>query len=364
MKYLSRLLCIAILLWAIFSFSSRPQPKPHQPLTPPPASTQEEKISLKSSAPAKPKKQGRVRELAQWIEEDRLCDGKGNFLRPHDSSEAAMLYQALERSRGNLRPDPCLTALLAKDKKQILLHAGKSEHESCQLLRALVLTGQMGLAEKSPPREIAEGEMLLRQLASAHPGNGVYPFFLLGSTKDQNQLRDFLRATEFRNPLARLAPRLWEIGLQNATAFLFSAEALANMKVPDYQAALAAAREGVTAPALKDDYQAWLKSHLADMEDIKRLQLGEPFVWPIEIAVLHTVASSGWRSHGEGAKPPLLEQKSWKGLFRVLTNMDAFAPFHVNEEQPCERFQEAATGLLPDFATQTEAMARRWAQYR
>lgn len=364
MKYFTRLLCVAIVIWAIFSFSSRPLPKLAEPRPVPP---QEEKIRLKSSAPSKPskkKEKNRVAELSHWIQEDRLCDGKGNFLRKNDLNESAEIYQALELARGNHKPDPCLSALLSPQKDQILRHAAKSDGEACELLRALVLTGQLGLGEKTSAKETETGRLLLRELASSHPENGVYPFFLLGSEKKPEHLLAFLRARRFRNPLLSLSPRLREIGLTNSTAFLFSTEALASMKVPDYQPALKAARELVVAPEYKGDYQGWLKNHLSDLEEVRRLKLGEPFVWTIEIAILRSIALAGWDAHGEGPKHPLLHPKPWKALFRQLTNMEAYEPFYVNADQACERVQEAATYLLPDFAALSESMARRWAEYR
>jgi hypothetical protein len=365
MKYLTRLLCVAILIWAIFSFSSRPEKlAPKSPPLPPSPPTQREQISGQSPAPAKRKPASRLQELTEWIEEDRLCDGKGNFLRKNDLSESARIYEALEQAHGKRKPDPCLSAQLSPKKKQILHYADQSENESCQFLKALVLTGQMGLEEKSSPKEIEEGKSLLRELASAHPENGVYPFFLLGTERKPEHLSSFLRASQFRNPLPALTPRLREIGLTNSTALLFSIEAMATMKVPDYQSALKAAREMVAAPEYKGDYQSWLKSHLADLEEIRRLQLGEPYVWAIDLAILRSLALTGWEAHGKGPKPSLLEKEPWRALFRQVTNMEAYEPFYVNADQACERVQEAATYLLPDLAAMSDAMARRWAQYR
>jgi hypothetical protein len=327
-------------------------------------------------APRKPRPVPKVRELARWISQDVYCaDANQGFLRDEGTARSdgkyILIYRALELANGERRTDPCVAALLARTRGSVVRLSSRGTGTACRLIRGLALSGQWMSSRESPEpgaAERAEGARILQEHAAEHRENGYFALAQLGALEEgdrrgrEEAYLDFLRATEFENPLLPALAELKRLGHANSTALLYSVEVLSSAGTPDFGSASRAARALAKEGLFPEEFRAFterLAGHFA-RNDERRLS------WPVasilEDAVQRGIALAG--APVVGRLPSSLGQKSWLRYFRARTlpqDLTAMADFNG----PCTPMLESVRRAQPEIVREDErqlrdALARAW----
>lgn len=262
--------------------------------------------------------------LRQTIEENQLCDAKGNYLAGEISLEEK--YRALVKAN-HTKTDPCSLALLAKTKKLGLKYSGKSNDPECQFLQALFLTGQieMGTEIKDSPSstELKTGMDALEALSKSDPGNGIYPFFYLGAANKGNisplsmeeMIDAFLQMTHFQSPILKSQIEFRELGHLNPSAMLYAVELSSGHSYPNYGEGLIFLRLLSKTERYQFSFAPWAAELQREMQATDEAAWQEPYVSLLEFAILKGIAASWWTKFREEPLPVLLSQEGFKQFY-------------------------------------------------
>lgn len=268
-------------------------------------------------------------------------------------------YQGLEAA-AKQQPNPCVMALLARAKKDVLFYAGQSNDTACRLIKAALLTDQWESEgrEDLSPEQRSEGKSILRQLVGENPGNGYYILLLLGAVtandpeRKEELYRQFLLADRFESPLRPMQRRLHELGRKNATALLYSIGLTSSVGVPNFKHGGDMAKYFAKEGFYPEEFSYFVKRLEERMLETDRLKLSHMVQNLTEDATLRMIAISGKIPAQE--LPSLLQLAGWTAYFKRRVHLDDVSVMMDFSENSCEQILSSFTDALPGMIREQE----------
>lgn len=307
--------------------------------------------------------------IALWIESDAYCEESNKQYRNDESIAIAprrkiQLYEGLVLAQGSLGANPCVQAMLADTKEDVLYYAQQSQDLACRFIHALTLTGQWELSKGEArwrANEHKKGVALLEALHDADPENGFYLLFLLGAadsadvSRKQELYRRFLQVTKIQNPLREIQAELKRLGHTNPTAYLYAIELYSSFSIPKFSSATKAAKQLAREGVFAEEFAEWVRRLNERWEKIDQAGINEPSTNLVDDAALRSIALSG-----KGLLPDLpgyLQKDLWQGYFQRRALSQDLSTL-VGEEPSCEETLDRVRERFGEWLEEDERQFR------
>lgn len=314
-------------------------------------------------------------EFNRMLVEDKLCTENGDYSDhslPKEVNKRVAKYIALFKatSPGNeAKPNPCMMALVSRDREETLKYSSMAEDKACFLIQALVKTNQFPTYDTSAvtPQDREDGLRLLQTLQHQDPDNGIYPFFRLFPLSEERReaeledaLRQFFASTKFVNPLNSLMVDLYKLGGENGTAFIFAIELVAASSHPEFYKGARIANDWLVQDPHPEAWpwmERWLESITSATE---RDGLFEPFISLAEMTNLRGVAASVWNMNGGGPDQPYpMSNEGFRNVFERIVKSGDFSDA-FKEAHDCRSSLAAARSAQPAYMAKFVEALKRW----
>ncbi len=321
-----------------------------------------------------------MNDVLSMAQKDRLCISEEHNIALTDAykfnneeQRKHLLLKSL--ATANKKPvDPCIMALLTREKTHALRWAQKNNSNVCKFIRALVYTDQMQLltSENGPaasPSHLLRGLNLLDELQSSDRNNGIYSFFkvsplmALGQQAEaETAILQFFRAHSFDSPLRSLEISIRELGRPNGTSLVLAVEIYSAVDGPEFAKASTLIKDWLAANRSEDTVM-WAERWLATLDRLISAKASEPFVSTIETAALKGIS----RTIAQNDAPHLLEnpifdQEQWEKVFNQLTRVGGEMSWEPQDT--CHNLHRTATHNHPHFFKNLRDQQRRISAYQ
>lgn len=355
MKKIVALLCLFLCL---YFYPFKKEASAEIPVAVPPS-------TLKRAAPLS----FEIKEKDSSYDEKYYCEKSGNFLQIPARENYAALAKANFQEK-----DPCVIALVSKERDVALHFASKSKKVTCRFLKALILSGQIeGLNEEVDPTEseVNESISILKSLQSEQPGNGIFPFFIIGSasiaklSEDQYQraIHDFLNSRYSESPFIETVVNTRKLGSINLIGMLNSSAITSSFLWPNYHAGSTKLRELSKSEFFASEFHRWTQNLIVEMQKIDEAQVKSPHFDLLQIAFYKGLAKNWLEQTFPGVElPKLISQKGWVAFFnRRIPNFSVYTSFEIgNESNSCKKLVEANSGRFSELLRIQESEIERW----
>lgn len=264
--------------------------------------------------------------------------------------------------------DPCVMALLVRERKRILWWSKKNNSTICRVVRALALTDQLNTmtpTNTATASEMIDGLQILNSLQSKDRSNSyysfvsVYPLATLGKTEDLNtEMNLFFNSSNFVDPLNSLSVSARELGKVNGTSFVIATEIYSALDGADYSKAAKIVREWVEQNP-SDLSVVWAETWTAKIDQFMAHKISEPLIQPFELAAFRGIA----RSIAQTQAPQILDHSifnsdGWSDTFNKVAH--GFTGFDWSGQETCHGLHQTASGNFQPFIKNLRDMVVRY----